>query len=101
MKSNKRARHEAKELFRMCLVNGQLDEQRVRWVVQRVVAAGHHDGPAIMSQFVRLLKLDLARRTATIESATPLPADVQAAIETGLTHRHGPGLATASAHRQP
>jgi len=43
----------------MCLVNGLLDETRVRRVVQRVVAADRHDGPAIMSQFVRLLRLDL------------------------------------------
>jgi F-type H+-transporting ATPase subunit delta len=99
MKANKRARREAKQLFRMCLVNGQLDEQRVRRVVQRVVADGHHDCSAIMSHFARLLKLDLAGRTATIESATPLPADVRAAIEAGLTHRHGPGLVTAFAHR--
>jgi F-type H+-transporting ATPase subunit delta len=52
-----------------------------------------------MSHFTRLLKLDLAGRTATIESATPLPADVRAAIEADLTHRHGPGLVTAFAHR--
>jgi F-type H+-transporting ATPase subunit delta len=99
MKSNKRARREAKELFRMCLVNGLLDETRVRWVVQGVVAADRHNCPAIMSQFVRLLKLDLNGRTATIESATPLSSDVQAAIEAGLTRRHGPGLVTAFAHR--
>jgi F-type H+-transporting ATPase subunit delta len=99
MKSNKRARREAKELFRMCLVNGLLDETRVRRVVQGVVAADRHNGPAIMSQFGRLLKLDLNGRTATIESATPLASDVQAAIEAGLTRRHGPGLVTAFAHR--
>ena len=99
MKTNKRARREAKQLFRMCLVNGQPDEQRVRRVVQRVVAADRHDGPAIMSQFARLLRLDLTGRTATIESATPLAADVQAAIEAGLTRRHGLGLVTAFAHR--
>jgi F-type H+-transporting ATPase subunit delta len=99
MKGNKRARREAKQLYHMCLVNGLLDETRVRRVVQRVVAADRHDGPAIMSQFVRLLRLDLTGRTATIESATPLAADVQAAIEAGLTRRHGPGLVTAVAHR--
>ncbi len=99
MKSNKRARREAKELFRMCLVNGLLDETRVRRVVQGVVASDRHNCPAIMSQFVRLLKLDLNGRTATIESATPLPADVQAGIEAGLTRRHGPGLVTAFTHR--
>ena len=83
----------------MCLVNGLLDETRVRRVVQGVVAADRHNCPAIMSRFVRLLKLDLSGRTATIESATPLSSDVQAAIEAGLRRRHGPGLVTAFAPR--
>jgi len=99
MKINKRARREAKQFFRMCLVNGVLDENRVRRVVQRVVAAGLHDSPAILSHFARLLKLELARRTATIESATPVPADLQAALEAGLTRLYGPGLTTTFAHK--
>jgi F-type H+-transporting ATPase subunit delta len=45
-----------------------------------------------------LVKLDLARHMATIESATPLPTDFQAAIEAGLTRRYGPRLTTAFAH---
>jgi len=99
MKSNKRARREAKQLYRMCLVNGLLDESRVRRVVKRLVVDGHHDGPAIVWHFARLVKLDLTGHTATIESATPLPADEKTAIEAGLTRRHGPGLVTAFAHR--
>ena len=99
MKINKRAKREAKQLFRSCLVNGVLDESRVRRVVELVVAAGRRDCPAILSHFGRLVKLDLARHTATIESATPLPADLQAALEAGLTRRYGPGLTTAFAHR--
>jgi len=99
MKANKRAKREAKQLFRMCLVNGLLDESRVRRVVQRLVVDGHHDGPAIVWHFARLVKLDLTGHTATIESATPLPADEKTAIEAGLTRRHGPGLITAFAHR--
>ena len=99
MKINKRAKREAKHLFRSCLVNGLLDESRVRRVVQLVVAAGHRDGLAILSHFGRLVKLDLARHTAAIESATPLPADLQAAIEAGLTRRYGPGLTAAFLQR--
>ena len=99
MKINRRAKRDARQLFRLCLVNGVLDENRVRHVVQRVVAAGRGGGPAILSQFGRLVRLDLARHTATIESATHLPADLQAAIEAGLTRRYGPGLTTAFAHR--
>ena len=99
MKINKRAKREAKQLFALCLVNGVLDEHRVRHVVQLVVDAGHRDRLAILSHFGRLLKLDLARHTATIESAMPLPSDLQASIEAGLTRRYGPGLTTAFAQR--
>lgn len=99
MKISKRAKREAKQLFRFCLVDGRLDENRVRQVVQRVVAAGRRDRPAILSHFRRLVKLDLARHAAIIESATPLPTDLQAAVEAGLTRRYGPRLTTAFAHR--
>jgi F-type H+-transporting ATPase subunit delta len=99
MKVTKRAKREAKQLLRVCLVNGVLDEHRVRQVVQHVVAAGRRNGPAILSHFRRLVKLEVARRTATIESATPLPPDLQAAIQVGLQRRYGAGLATAFDHR--
>jgi F-type H+-transporting ATPase subunit delta len=99
MKINKRAQREAKQLFRLCLVNGLLDENHVRHVVRRVVAAGHRDCRAILSQFRRLVKLDLARHTATIESATLVPPDLRAAIEAGLTRRYGPGLTTTFIER--
>lgn len=99
MKITKQAKSEAKQLFRYCLVNGLLDENRVRKVVQYAIAAGHRNSAAIVSHFVRLLKLELVRRTATVESAAPLPPDLQAAIEAGLTRRYGPGLTTAFAQR--
>ncbi len=95
MKTTRRAQREAKQLFRMCLVNGLLDEGRVRRVAQRIIAAGRHECPAILSHFCRRVRLDLARHAATVESAVPLPADLQTAIQTGLTHRYGLGLTTA------
>ncbi len=95
MKITRRTKRKAKHLFRLCLVDELLDADRVRHVVQHVVAVGHRDGPAILSHFRRLVKLDLARHTATIESATPLPADLLAAVEADLTRRYGPGLSTA------
>ena len=99
MKINRRAKREARRLLRLCLVNNLLDEDRVRKVVQRAVARGHRDSPAILSHFWRLVKLDRARHTATIESVGPLPADLRAAIEAGLTRRYGAGLITRFAHR--
>jgi F-type H+-transporting ATPase subunit delta len=99
MKINKQARREAKQLFRFCLVNGLLDENRVRNVVQDVIAARRRDCPAILAHFRRLVRLEIVRRTATVESAAPLPADLQASIEAGLKRRYGPGLTAVFAHR--
>ena len=92
MKISKQARREAKQLFRICLVNGLLDEARVRLAVKRVLEVKPRGYLAILSHFERLLKLDLERRSARVESAIPLPPDLQAKIQAGLTKSHGPGL---------
>jgi len=94
MRITKQARREAKGLYRLCLVDGLLDESRVRQVVAGVVATGKRDCPAILAHFLRLVRLDSGRHAATIESATPLPADLQAAIRADLARRYGPGLTT-------
>jgi F-type H+-transporting ATPase subunit delta len=99
MKITRQEKREAKQLYRVCLVEGLLDENRVRQVVERILATGDRDGPPILAHFLRLVKLDCARHTATIESATPLPADLQAMVQTGLAHRYGPGLTAAFTQR--
>ena len=85
MKINKQAKREAKQLFHFCLVNGLLDENRVRNVARHVVAGGRRDDLAILTHFRRLVKLEIAQRTATVESAVPLPADLQRDLD--LTRR--------------
>jgi F-type H+-transporting ATPase subunit delta len=99
MKINRNAKREAKQLLHFCLANGSLDENRVRQVARSVLAAGHRECPAILAHFLRLVKLDCARHMATIESATPLPADLQTVVQNQLTRRYGPGLTTVFAHR--
>ena len=99
MKITKQAKREAKQLYRLCVVKGLLDENRVRQVVPRVVATGERDCSSILAHFLRLVKLDCADHTATIESATLLPADLQTVVQTELTHRYGPGLTTVFARR--
>jgi len=92
MKTKKQAKREAKQLARLCMVNDLLDEKSTRDMAYRVATAGHRDCPAILAHFLRLVKLDRARHTANIESATPLPADLQGAIQASLARRYGPGL---------
>ena len=92
MRISKLERREAKQLFRCCVQAGVLDENRARQAVQAVLAQKPRGYMAILSQFQRLLKLDLERRDAKIESAAPLSAQEQAAVQASLTGRYGSGL---------
>ena len=92
MKISKQARRDAKELFRSCRVDGVLDDNKVRQVVQRVIAAKPRGYLAILSHFQRLVKLKLDQRTARVESPLPLGESEQAAIRANLARRYGEGL---------
>jgi F-type H+-transporting ATPase subunit delta len=92
MKSSKQTRREAKELFRCCVVNGALDENKVRQVVARVIELRPRGYTAVLSNFQRLVKLDIDRRTAKVESAVPLTPDLEAAVKNSLTRIYGTGL---------
>ena len=69
MKISKQAGANAKQLFRSCFNNGVLDEDRVRQAVQASDAKKPRGYLGILSQLQRLVKLDLDRRTARVESA--------------------------------
>jgi len=92
MKISKQARREAKQLFRSCLVNGLLDENRARQIVQRVLEVKPRGYVAILSHFQRLLRLDIERRTAVIESAASLAPEVRDNAQASLSRVYGPGL---------
>lgn len=92
MKIPKQARQDAKQLFRSCRVDGLLDEQRVREVVRLLIERKPRDYVPILSHFQRLVKLDVARRTARVESAVPLPPELQASVRSDLGRVHGRGL---------
>ena len=92
MKISKQSRRDAKQLFQACLVNGQLDEARVRQGVSAVIEKRHRGHVPTLSQFQRLVKLDLERRQARVESAVALPADTQASVQANLTQKYGSNL---------
>lgn len=92
MKITKQARRDAKQLFRSCVVNGVLDENRARQIVAQVIAQKPRGYVAILSHFQRLLKLDLERRTALVESAVPITPELQASVTGELGRLYGGGL---------
>jgi F-type H+-transporting ATPase subunit delta len=95
MKTIKRVRREAKQLFRLCQVNGSVDEDRVRQVVQIVLGAKRRGYLAIASQFERLVRLEQMRHTAKVESAVALSRDLQESVQANLAQLYGPGITTS------
>src|SRR5262249_36501212 len=100
MIGGKRAKREARRLFGLCLVDDLLDEDRTRTVTRHIASTHYRSCPAILTEFLRLIRLDRKAHTATIESAAPLPPDLRIAIQAGLSRRYGRGI-TSTYRQQP
>lgn len=92
MKISKQEQREARQLFRSCLVNGLLDESRVRQCVTLVVQKQPRGYVAILSRLHRLVKLELARRNVQVENAVETSPEQAAGIRARLEKQYGPGL---------
>lgn len=92
MKISKQSRRDAKQLFRACQVGGQIDDGRVRQTVSLVIAKKPRGYLGTLSQLQRLVKLDLERRTARVESAVALSPEAQSGVRTNLTQKYGSNL---------
>jgi F-type H+-transporting ATPase subunit delta len=92
MKISKQAQRDARQLFRDCQVNNLLDENRVRQTVSLLVEKKPRGYVEILSRLHRLVKLDLERRAARVESATPLPADLQNDVANNIKKIYGDGV---------
>ncbi len=92
MKISKQALREARQLFRTCHVNGVLDENRVRQALARLSECQPRGYLGILERFYRLVKLDLEQRAVRVESATPLPSDLQNEIAQQITARYGQSM---------
>ena len=99
MKTTKQLQREARHLFRLCMVNGSLDERLVRQVIQGVLASKRHGYLALVNKFERLVKLEQTRQTAEAESKTPASHNSRPNIEESSARMHGPRLSISFVER--
>jgi F-type H+-transporting ATPase subunit delta len=92
MNISKQAQREARQLFRSCQPNGLLDENRVRQAVSLLVSKKPRGYVGILSRLQRLVQLDLEQHAASVESAMPLAADLQADVTNRINKIYGAGL---------
>ena len=94
MKTAKEIKREAKYLFRLCFIDGSLDENRVRSVLHGILASKRRGSLPLAGEFQRLVSLNQSQHTARVETATPLTADLRANVEESLARTYGPDLNT-------
>ena len=92
MKISKQVKRDTKTLFNACRVNGVLDEARVRQTVTAVIAQKPRGFSAILSHFHRLVRLDIERRTARVESTVAVSDALAQSVRASLAKRYGNGL---------
>ena len=92
MKISKEARRASRQLFRACLVDGQLDEGRVRSVVSKVGSSKPRGYLGILHAFFRQVSSEVNGQSAKVDSATELSPDLQAQLKSGLESKSGRAL---------
>lgn len=97
MKTTRRSRRMARQLFQLCLVDGKLDPERVRHVARRLSSSSERGSLAVLSSVQRLVRLDRTQHRALIESAAPLSEEDQRIVLAEVTRRHGADLEIAVA----
>jgi F-type H+-transporting ATPase subunit delta len=94
MKLTKEVRKVSKELFQASFTNGQLDPEKVRGFVAQIVAGKPRHYVDILKNYHRLIRLELDKRHAVIESATALSHETSEHVLRDLKSKYGDGLTT-------
>ncbi len=92
MRANKKVKRTARGLFRLCLVDGVLNDDRTRQIARALASSQHRGSLRVLSALQRLVRLERDRHTALVESATPLAENVRVGLQAGLARTYGETL---------
>ncbi len=94
MKIPKEARKLSRSLFRSAFTNGHLDGAKVSAAVAQTVVAKPRYYLDALKNLQRLVRMELEKRHAVIESAEALDGATTARIEAELKAQHGADITT-------
>ncbi|MBV9874325.1 MAG: F0F1 ATP synthase subunit delta [Verrucomicrobia bacterium] len=92
MRTTKEARKTSRQLLKLSLTDGKLDEHKVNQVVQSVLTEKPRHFGEVLKDYQRLLRLEVAKHHAVVESATALNTDLSDLLVTKLKARYGDDL---------
>ena len=94
MKISKDIRRLARKLVRASYVDGTLNRETINSLVQSIIAQKPRSYLQLLENYRRLLRLEVEKRRARIESAVKLDPEVGLKIVIGLRQKYGAGLTT-------
>lgn len=94
MKLSKEARKAAKSLFLGCFTEDRLDDDKVRTVVKELADKKPRHYLEILEGYQRYVRLELAKRHATVESATHLDRETRDQLRRALKAKYGSDITT-------
>src|SRR5262245_36646936 len=89
MKLHKEGRKLAKDLLRASLTDGVLDADKVKKATAAVIDSKPRNTIGVLKEFARLLRLELRKREATVESSADLESTEKTAITRALRAKYG------------
>ena len=93
MKINKETRQLSKELLRASFTDGRLDSGRIASLVKSLIEKKPRNYIKVLESYKRLLRLEVEKHTATIESATEVEPQAGADLVANLKRKYGSDLA--------
>ena len=94
MKINKETRQLSKELMRASFTDGRLDNGRIASLVISLIKKKPRNYIKVLEAYKRLLRLEVEKRSATIETATEVAPESSAQIVANLKRQYGNDLVT-------
>jgi len=94
MKSNKEIRRLSREMVHASFTDGQLDRGKIASLAQSLIAKRPRNYIGILQNYKRLLRLEIEKRHARIESASELSAETNSRILQNLKKKYGRDLTT-------
>jgi F-type H+-transporting ATPase subunit delta len=94
MKINKEIRQLARGMLRASFTDGQLDRGKIASLVQSLITKRPRHFMDVLQYFKRLLRLEIEKRHARIESATQLAPAAAVDIVARLKRKYGEDLTT-------
>ena len=94
MKVNKEIRQISREMLRASFTDGQLDSGRIASIVNSLLARKPRNYIDILKNYRRLLRLELEKWRARIETASEVDSAVKSEIVASLKKKYGDDLTT-------